>query len=383
MHLTREEESVLDGEQGPGAAKCMEILAALGDVYGADRLIPVESVQVAGVSYRTVGEAGLEFLEDLAASGASATVPSRLNPAGMDLERWREMGVPAGFAERQLRVVEAYRSIGVEPACTCTPYYLEEPGLGDHLAWSESSAVSHSNSVLGARTNREGGPSALAAAVVGRTPNYGLHLDENRVPDVRVETGYEPEGTAGYGALGVAAGEALGNRVPVLDLGSPSRDELKSLGAAMASTGSVALYHVEGVTPEVGSMEYEVEETIRVEEPELEVGDDVDLVALGCPHLSGEELRRAAEGLEEVSTPIWLFVSAAVRGLNPEAAEMLEGAGARVFTDTCMVVSPLDEMGYRRVLVDSGKAYTYLPGLTGVEARFASTERCLEVAAGG
>lgn len=357
----------------------MEILAALGDIYGADRLIPVESVQVSGVSYRTMGDAGLEFLEDLAGD-VEASVPAMMNPAGMDLERWEEMGVPPGFAEKQLRIVEAYRDMGLRPTCTCAPYLFEEPERGSHLAWAESSAVSFVNSAIGARTNREGGPSALAAAVLGKTPNYGLHLDENRVPEVRVEVEEEPEGTWGYGRLGVEIGKEIGGRVPVLTGVSPSRDELKSLGAAMASTGSVALYHVEGVTPEIREMEYQVEESIPVEEPELEAGDDADLVALGCPHLSGDELRRAAEEVEEVSTPLWLFTSAEIRGENPDAVQKLEDAGARVFTDTCMVVTPLDEMGYDTVLVDSGKAYTYLPGLTGVESRFGSTEQCLEVA---
>lgn len=379
MHLTREEESILDGEQGPGAAKCMEILAALGDIYGADRLIPVESVQVSGVSYRTMGDAGLEFLEDLAGD-VKASVPAMMNPAGMDLERWEEMGVPPGFAERQLRIVQAYRDMGLKPTCTCTPYLFAAPEFGSHVAWAESSAVSFVNSAVGARTNREGGPSALAAAVLGKTPNYGLHLDENRVPEVRIEVEGVPEGTWGYGALGVEIGKEIGGRVPVLTGVSPTRDQLKSLGAAMASTGSVALYHVEDVTPEIRDMEYEVEETVYVGEPELEPGEDVDLVALGCPHLSAEELSRAAALVEEVSTPLWLFTSAEMRNQNPEAVEALEAAGARVFTDTCMVVTPLDEMGYGTVLVDSGKAYTYLPGLTGVESRFASTERCLEVA---
>lgn len=383
LHLTREEEAVLDGERGAALGRIMELLVAIGDVYGADRLVEVESVQVSGVSYGTIGDAGLEFLEDLSEGDLETCVPSTLNPAGMDLERWEGMGVPEGFAEKQLRIVEAYSSMGVKPTCTCTPYHLDPPSFRDHLAWGESSAVSFANSVLGARTNREGGPSALAAALVGKTPRYGLHLEENRLPDVEVEVGFRPKGRAGYGALGLDIGEVVGDRVPSIGVPSPSRDELKSLGAAMAATGSVALYHVPGVTPEIDTMDGGPCEKLTVEEPrETTTGEDVDLVALGCPHLSGDELRRAASLVVQVSTPLWLFASAEVREGNPDAVKQLEDAGARVFADTCMVVSPLREMGFERVMVDSGKAFTYLPGLGDVEALFASTERCLEVAAG-
>jgi predicted aconitase len=148
----------------------MEILVALGDIYGAERLVSVRSVQIAGVSYKNIGEAGLEWISDLQ---GQVVVPSILNPAGMDLCCWKEMGVRDEFAQKQQRTIEAYRRLGVTIDCTCTPYQIYQgptslAGRGDHLAWSESSAVFYANSVIGARTNREGGPSALAAALVER-----------------------------------------------------------------------------------------------------------------------------------------------------------------------------------------------------------------------
>lgn len=157
MHLSREEEEAYQGERGESLRRAMEILLALGDIYGADRLIPVASVQVAGVSFKTIGEAGLEWISDLK---GKVEVPSVLNPAGMDLSRWREMGIDEEFAKKQIEIVDAYRRLGISPDCTCTPYQIRPDSArrGDHLAWSESSAVSFANSVIGAKTNREGAP---------------------------------------------------------------------------------------------------------------------------------------------------------------------------------------------------------------------------------
>ena len=183
MYLTKNEEKMLDGEEGYAVKKSMEILVALGNIYGADRLVEIGSVQVAGVSYHNLGDAGLEFLNELAEDG-KVKVLTTLNPAGMDLEDWRNLGIDPEFARKQNLVIEAFSKMGIVISCTCTPYLIGNlPRYGEHIAWSESSAVTFANSVIGAKTNREGGPSALAAAFVGKTPCYGLHLDQNRVPD--------------------------------------------------------------------------------------------------------------------------------------------------------------------------------------------------------
>ena len=208
MRLTAEEHSMLAGDHGRAVRKAMEILVALGEIYGAERMIPVTSVQIAGVSYDNLGEAGLEFLQEMAEGGGRARVLTTLNPAGMDVENWPVLGIPAGFAADQQRVLDAFARMGVQVTCTCTPYLSgNTPGFGEHIAWAESSAVCYANSVLGARTNREGGPSALAAALTGRTPAYGYHLDGNRAPAVSVEVRAEVQGTHAFGALGRAIGE--------------------------------------------------------------------------------------------------------------------------------------------------------------------------------
>ena len=162
---------MLDGIAGPGVQRAMEIVATLGRIYGAPDLVPVTHVQIAGVSYKNLGDAGVQFLNEWADQGATVRVPTTLNPAGMELDRWQEMGIQPSFAEPQLSAIDAFVKMGVTPTMSCTPYLFPGyvPRRGDHLAWAESSAVVFANSILGARSNREGGPSALAAAIVGRT----------------------------------------------------------------------------------------------------------------------------------------------------------------------------------------------------------------------
>ena len=186
MELTGYEQEMLAGEHGRSTQKAMEILVALGTIYGAARMVEVTSVQIAGVSYDNLGEAGPHFLQEMAADGR-AQVLTTLNPAGMDIENWQALGIDAGFARNQERVLDAFARMNVVTTCSCTPYLAGNlPHYGEHIAWAESSAVCYANAVIGARTNREGGPGALAAALTGRTPAYGYHLDENRRPTVTV-----------------------------------------------------------------------------------------------------------------------------------------------------------------------------------------------------
>ena len=188
MDLTREEQAILDGESGEGAQKAMELVVALGKIYKAENLVDITSAHLSGASYKTIGDGGLLYLEDMVKGGARVKVPSTLNPIGMDRTRWAEMHITDDFAKKQLRIVELYGSMGIKTTCSCTPYTgANVPKLGDHVAWAESSALSFVNSMIGARTNREGGPGALAAAILGKTANYGLHLKENRKPTVIID----------------------------------------------------------------------------------------------------------------------------------------------------------------------------------------------------
>src|SRR5512136_3200273 len=214
MELTREEEGILEGREGGTRQRMMELLAGRGKVFSASRLIPVASAQVSGASYKTIGRWGLAWLESL---DARVTVPTVLNPVGMDREKWREAGIPADFAENQEKVLAVYRRLGVRLECTCTPYEILPTRFGEHLAWAESSAVAFANAVLGARTNREGGPGALAAAIVGRTGAYGLHLDPNRRATLRVVVKARLRTPADYSALGAWVGQAVGQGVPYFE----------------------------------------------------------------------------------------------------------------------------------------------------------------------
>ena len=385
MHLDPEDERILAGEQGETRQKMLELLVALGKVFGAERLVPIKSAQVSGASYKTIGKYGLEWLTSL---DAKAVVPAVLNPIGMPRGRWEEMGIDPDFAEKQQAVVAAYERLGIRLDCTCTPYYLYETRYGDHLAWSESSAVSYANSVLGARTNREGGPSALAAALVGKTPCYGLHLDKNRVPQLVIDVHAETSGwgIAEYGALGFHAGKLVGNRIPYFRGISPGPDRLKAIGAAMAATGAVALYHVQGVTPEAQKNQYDLSGTehIPVEAAEItRLFSDipVDAVAVGCPHCSPEELAEIARLLtgKVVIKPLYVFAAQGVIDRNARVVDSIEKSGARVFADTCMVVSPAMEQ-YRSIMVNSGKALAYVPNMCGGQARIGTIADCIRVA---
>jgi len=385
MILDADDERILAGEEGETRQKMLELVVALGKVFGAERLVPIKSAQVSGASYKTIGKYGLEWLDSL---DAKAVVPAVLNPIGMARGRWEEMGIDPVFAQNQQKVVAAYERLGIKLECTCTPYYLYETAYGDHLAWSESSAVSYANSVLGARTNREGGPSALAAALVGKTACYGLHLDKNRLPQVAIDVRADTAGwgIAEYGALGYHAGKLVGNRVPYFRGIRPEPDQLKALGAAMAATGAVALYHVEGITPDAQKYRYNVSalETIPVEGKEIkEIFSDipVDAVALGCPHCSPAELAEIARLLagKVVTKPLYVFAAQGVIDKNARVVDSIEKTGARVFADTCMVVSPVMEQ-YASVMVNSGKALAYVPNMCGGKARIGTLADCIAVA---
>ena len=387
MILSPDEEAILAGEEGETRARMLEILVALGKVYGAERLIPIVSAQVSGASYKTIGRWGLEWLQGL---DARVSVPTVLNPVGMDRSRWREMGITPEFARVQEEVLDAYRRLGVTMECTCTPYYLYMTRYGDHLAWSESSAVAYANSVIGARTNREGGPSALAAAIIGKTPEYGLHLVRERAPRVviRVEDGDRLSDAAHFGALGYLAGRLAGSRIPLIEGIRPKKDLLKALGAAMAASGAVALFHVKGITPEARVFSYPAEglEVISIKYDEVSAAMEeipVEAVALGCPHCSPDELSRIAELLagKKVRIPVFVFAARDVAARHPEEVATIEESGAHVFADTCMVVSPAMER-FSAIMVNSGKAYAYIPNMCGAAARLGTTKECIEVATG-
>jgi len=390
LDLAKDERRMFDGEFGQAAAESMEILVALGKIYGAKRMVKIGSAQVSGVSFKTIGEAGLGYLEDLAKKGAKVTVPTFLNPAGMDRKQWKEMKIPEDFAKKQLMVLDAYSKMGIMETCTCTPYLIGlRPKLGEHVAWAESSAVAFCNSVLGARTNREGGPSALAAAICGVTPEYGLHLDESRVSGLIVDVKCELKTIADFSALGSFVGKMAKTNYPAfmgIKKESASEEKLKVLGASMAATGSVPLFFMKGVTPEwnVDDKAQKITATqneINNEKKSLDSKMKPDLVTIGCPHASINEIEEVAE-LVAKRKPTCEFWVCTARKTKEKAdglgyTRIIEAAGGRVVADTCMVVCPLEKMGYVTTGTNSGKAAAYLPNLCKQKVAFGDLEDIL------
>ncbi|MBU0532088.1 aconitase X catalytic domain-containing protein [Candidatus Micrarchaeota archaeon] len=386
--LTKEQQKMYDGELGEAVQQSMEILVAMGKIYNADKMIPITSAQVSGVSYKTIGDAGLEYLQDLVKKGAKTRIPTFLNPAGMDIEQWKEMKIPEDFAKKQIQILDAYSKMGIMKTCTCAPYFIGiRPKEGEHIAWAESSAVAFANSVLGARTNREGGPSALAAAICGVTPNYGLHLNENRVATVIVNVQCKLGDIADFGALGFAIGKLAKRKYPAFTgIKSATEEQLKVLGASMAASGSVPLFFVENITPEYNVAE-DAEEISFTEfqlnnsKKELDSKEKPQLVTIGCPHASLEEIREVAN-MVEARKPTCEFWVCTSRKLKEEAdrigySKIIEEAGGRVVADTCMVVCPLERMGYNVTGTNSGKAAKYLPSLCKQRVAFGKLEDIL------
>jgi len=396
MQLTKEEEKMLNGEYGNAVKKSMQILTALGDIYGAEKLIKVGSVQIAGVSYHNLGDAGLEFLDELAKDGRVMVITT-LNPAGMDLDNWRNLGISEEFAKKQKLVIEAFRKMGIIVSCTCTPYLIGNlPRYGEHIAWAESSAVTFANSVIGAMTNREGGPSALAAALVGKTPMYGLHLEENRIPDIHVEVKTELKKFSDWGALGFCIGKNASNKIPyITGIKEAALEELKSFCASIVTYGSKPLFYIKGITP--GSEKHKIpKEKITVTKEDIkkaydEINDDVEdieFVCIGCPHSSIKEISQIAELLKDKKinqkVEFWVATSRPVKLLSDVRGytKIIEDAGGKFACDTCLAVAPLKGR-FKSVATTSAKGCYYSRGHNNMMTRLGSLEECINAAVSG
>jgi predicted aconitase len=395
MELTKQEQAMLDGKEGYAVQKSMEILVALGEIFGAKSLIDVGSVQVAGVSYHNLGDAGLEFLDSLAKDGR-VKVLTTLNPAGMDLENWQQLGISPEFAEKQNLVIDAFQRMGILISCTCTPYLIGNlPLYGEHIAWSESSAVTFANSVLGAKTNREGGPSALAAAFVGKTPCYGLHLDENRVPDVHVQVNAELIKLSDWGALGYAIGKKAENKIPyITGIKTADLDTLKSFCASVVTYGAKPLFYMKGVTPGAEAQK-QPKETITIEQADLKNAydnindqvDEIDFVCVGCPHCSIKEIQEIAELIKDKKvkegSELWVATSRTAKQLADKRGytETIEAAGGKFACDTCMAVAPLK--GRFKALATTSAKGCFYSRQNLMKTKMGSMKECVEAAVTG
>jgi predicted aconitase len=392
MQLKPEEKDMLDGKYGRAAQKSMEILTILGEIFNAENMIDVYSVQIAGVSYDNLGEAGLEFLNEMAKDG-KVRILTTLNPAGMDRENWETLGIDKEFARNQNRAIDAFAKMGIITTCSCTPYLIgNTPHYGQHIAWAESSAVCYSNSVIGARTNREGGPSALAAALTGKTPNYGYHLDKNRHGQVLVTINSQVKGTDEFGVLGKIIGDKLvevGHKIPyIIGIPSASVEELKSFCASIATYGGTALFHMDRITPEYNTYPRPKDISFQITSEDLDktrkelIDDDleIDFISIGCPHASIYELALIAKLLEgkKVNKEFWITTARPTKNIADKAgySKIIESAGAKFAADTCCVVAPIKGR-FKGIMVDSAKACYYGRAKNKFKVKIGTIEECV------
>ncbi len=387
------EKEMLAGKHGKATQKSMEILVTLGEIYDATRMIPVTSVQIAGVSYANLREPGLEWLAEMARDG-KVRVLTTLNPAGMDLDNWRALGIDPEFAKNQKRVVDAFAKMGIITTCTCTPYLIGNlPHFGEHIAWAESSAVCFANSVIGAQTNREGGPSALAAALTGVTPEYGYHLDENRQAHITIKVKAKVRGTARFGTLGKVIGDILdGNAewtIPYIKgISQANTDELKAFCASVATYGGTALFHMRGITPNKTKVPQDLLLVTEKDmaDAEKELNDEeaaIDFVSIGCPHASIREIRRIAELVEgkQVTKETWVTTARPTKRIADRVGytAIIEAAGIKFACDTCCVVAPIKGR-FKGLATDSAKGCYYAQGRHKFKTKHRSLEECIEEA---
>ncbi len=407
MYLTNEEQLVLEGAKGDAPKLAMEILKKIGEINEAERLIPIESVHLVLHAYKSAFDAGVDAAEKIAAMGGKFVVPTTIDPYGMDAKDWKAARTPEHYAVQQIRLADAVMKLGVLPVWTCTPYFgFNLPKLGEHIAWSESSAVAYANTVIGAKTNRQTAIVDICCGILGKTPETGMHLQKNRYGDVLVLLKLDRELKSWeYSALGYRLGKELGSKIGVVDgmLGSVKNEDLKSLCAAAAASGSVTLLHIIGVTPEARTMDEAfgsnkpMEEIIITEEDLLETRSEmctvkegkVDFVTLGCPHYTINEMIYVNDLLKgrkvNPETTFWIYANSYAIDLAEKMGirQNLEEAGIVIREETCMIISPISEWGFKTLMTDSGKCSYYGPAECGTDIIFASVEECVETAVSG
>ena len=406
MILTDYEKALLKGDYGQEAKQLMEIMVKVAEINEAAELVDVKHVMIGNTGMLSIGgETGINFLVRLADCGIKFRVPTFTNVVSIDVEQWQKMGIPKEYAETQLKSVEAWRRMGAILCLSCMPHLCGAiPKYGDHVAYSDTAPVIFANSYFGAKSNRESDLIALASAICGRIPNFGYHLDENRLGQVLVNIKAKLKKDSDYDALGYYVGRIVKDKVPVFKNMDKevSTQSLIQLGAALATSGTVALFHCLDITPEVKHNPYvygekniaeEIEVTdddIRATYRELNTTTDtkIDLVFIGCPHCTIEKLKHIADVLADrqvnKDTEVWISVPNVVRELATRTGDIqrIERSGAKVLADTCAVVAPTAMLGYRSMATDSAKAQAYMSDF-GLNVRFGTTDQCLAAALKG
>jgi predicted aconitase len=354
----------------------------------------------------SVGVAGAAFLEGLADQDAKVEIPTITDPRGVDLTYYEPMGQTEDMANLERRIVAALQRIGVMLTDTCINYQtIMPPVRGEHVAYGDTGVVIYANSACGARSNFEGGPSALAAGLTGHTPRYGLHLDQNRQANRRFVVSEQPKGLTDWGILGAVAGKTAGSYwdVPVIEglENIPTSDEMKHLGAAMASYGSTPLFHLAGITPEAPTLATVGGDKLKAEHLTQDMmntmrsrfggkGDKLDVVVFAAPQLSLLEMQQIAKLCDGQKFRVPVYACTAPQ-VYPDAQRMgfvdkIESAGGKVLVGTCFYNGFAREVGeangWKRLLSNSAKIVNILGGY-GYEPALASMEDCVASAVAG
>lgn len=408
LTLTQKDRAMLNGNHGLAAKMAMSILVRMAEVAGAEELLDITGAHIDSTVY--IGDAGLEFAERLASLGAKVSVPTSLNVSGVDEHHWQEWAVPSEWATKAHRQMVAYQSMGTTPTWTCAPYQTElKPQFGQQIAWGESNAIVFANSVIGARTERYPDLFDVCCAITGRAPAMGLHLTENRKGQIlfRLVNISEDLQRADdfYSVLGNLIGKLTLDKIPVIDgmTVTPDEDQLKSFGAAAASSGGVALFHMVGITPEAPTLEAAFQgsqpmQTIEVDMDALRQSrrelthtdnDELHLVVLGSPHFSLAEYKRLAAlvaGKKKHPQVKFLVTSSRAMTQLAEKAGFLASAqefGAQVTVDTCILTSPMLPDEIQNLMTNSAKFAYYSPGLLKKKIAFGRLEDCVNSAVAG
>jgi len=404
LTLTASDRSMLNGELGESLALAMRILVAVGNTMGADALLDITGAHIDGCLYQ--GPVGLDFVERIAADGGTVRVPTTLNVGSLDLLHPEVYRIDPDEVAASRRLMQTYESLGCRPTWTCSPYHSEaRPGFGEQVAWAESNAIVFANSVLGARTHRYGDFIDICAAMTGRAPAAGLHIDENRrgqivfdvasvAPELRTSDVFFP-------VLGHVIGSASGKLIPVIvGLDAATEDQLKALGATAAAAGAVGMFHAVGITPEAPDLDtalggesapQHVEVTSQVlrhsrDELTTAKGDAVGAVSVGTPHASYEEIAELVELLAGRRSAVEAYVSTgratAERAESAGLLGALEAGGFTLVTDTCTYITPIIRSP-GAVMTNSGKWAYYAPANLGVPVHFGSLGEVVESAVAG
>jgi predicted aconitase len=407
MNLTEEERDICAGKFGPVSQRALKHQMAVGTFFGAKDFVPVTQAHIMADT-ESLGEAGVAWLENLAAAAEGqrgVRIPTITDPRGTDFAKAKFLGQTSAMLSLEQRAIEAFVKLGVVMTNTCINYQtIQAPARNEHVAYGDTGVVIYSNSICGARSNFEGGPSALAAGLTGRTPRYGFHLPEKRSGTLYVHVEFTPESLNEWGALGGAIGRIAGNywNVPVIEgiEGAPGSDQLKHFGAAMASFGSVALFHLVGLTPEASRLadvakpdlpKFRVTKAdIHALQDSYRTDDRVDVVVFSAPQLSLYEMRALAELCRnrEFVVPLLAVTSPQVK---PDADRLgytrdIEDAGGTVLSGMCFYQSYAREIaeanGWKRLATNSAKMVNILGGY-GYRPMLASMEACVDAAESG